>query len=55
MPPLTVVQANDTSFADFYGNLFVVVRPDRYILGVFREEKADLFVAALQGLLQRQL
>ena len=55
MPPLTVVQANDTSFADYYGNLFVVVRPDRYVLGVFREEKADLFEAALQGLLQSQM
>ena|SRR5579859_2064758 len=54
-PPVAVAQANDTSFADYYGNLFVVVRPDRYILGVFREEKADLFVAALQELLQRQL
>jgi 3-(3-hydroxy-phenyl)propionate hydroxylase len=50
---LTVAPANDTSFPDYYRNLFVVVRPDRYILGVFREEKADMFVSAFQDLLQK--
>ena len=52
---LTVVQANDTSFPDYYRNLFVVVRPDRYILGVFREEKADMFVSAFQQLLRKHI
>ncbi|HEY6410653.1 MAG TPA: hypothetical protein VIY29_24640, partial [Ktedonobacteraceae bacterium] len=52
--PLVVVQANGRSFSGYFGNLFIVVRPDRYILGVFREEKADTFVAALQGLLQKR-
>jgi 3-(3-hydroxy-phenyl)propionate hydroxylase len=55
MPPLAIVQANDMSFPDYYDNLFVVVRPDRYILGVFREEEADLFVSAFKGLLQKQM
>lgn len=31
--------------------LFIVVRPDRYVLGVFREEKAEQFVSAFQRLL----
>jgi 3-(3-hydroxy-phenyl)propionate hydroxylase len=29
-------------------NLFILVRPDRYIYGVFREENADAFAATLQ-------
>ena len=49
----TVVQANDTSFPYYYRNFFVVVRPDRYILGVFKEEKANDFVSAFQGLLRK--
>lgn len=53
IPLLTVVQTNNTGFPDYYRNLFVVVRPDRYILGAFREEKADMFVSAFQGLLQK--
>jgi hypothetical protein len=33
---------------------FIVVRPDRFILGIFNEEKADLFVSAFQRLLHRR-
>lgn len=51
--PLMVVQSNDTDFLANYRDLFVVVRPDRYILGVFREEKADMFVSAFQRLLHK--
>jgi len=51
--PLMVVQSHDTGFLADYRDLFVVVRPDRYILGVFREEKADMFVSAFQRLLNR--
>jgi hypothetical protein len=29
-------------------NLFILVRPDRYIYGVFREERADAFATAFQ-------
>ncbi len=29
-------------------DLFILVRPDRYIYGVFREENADAFVVAFQ-------
>ncbi len=35
-------------------NLFILVRPDRYIYGVFREEHADAFAAAFQNCLTRQ-
>lgn len=51
--PLMVVQSNATDFLANYRDLFVVVRPDRYILGVFREEKADMFVSAFQRLLHK--
>ena len=51
--PLMVVQSRDTGFLADYRDLFVVVRPDRYILGVFREEKADMFVSAFQRLLNK--
>jgi len=50
---LMVVQSHDTGFLADYRDLFVVVRPDRYILGVFREEKADMFVSAFQRLLDK--
>ena len=50
---LMVVQSHDTGFLADYRDLFVVVRPDRYILGVFREEKADMFVSAFQRLLNK--
>ena len=33
------------------GDLFIVLRPDRYVLGVFREEKAEQFVSAFHRLL----
>jgi 3-(3-hydroxy-phenyl)propionate hydroxylase len=35
-------------------NLFILVRPDRYIYGVFREEHADAFALAFQRDLSRQ-
>jgi 3-(3-hydroxy-phenyl)propionate hydroxylase len=31
--------------------LFVLVRPDRYILGVFQEQQAEMFAARLQNYL----
>jgi 3-(3-hydroxy-phenyl)propionate hydroxylase len=53
MQPVVVVQADDTGFLGNNQDLFFVIRPDRYILGVFREKKADVFVSAFQGLLQK--
>lgn len=41
----------ENEISDFMLNrcdLFMLVRPDRYICGVFREERADAFAAALQ-------
>jgi 3-(3-hydroxy-phenyl)propionate hydroxylase len=52
--PLTIVQSNDLNFLRSTSELFVVARPDRYILGAFREEKADTFVSAFQRKLQSQ-
>lgn len=34
--------------------LFVLVRPDRYVLGVFKEGQEDAFVARLQAMLSRR-
>lgn len=49
--PLAVVQLNDANFLRSHRDVFIVVRPDRYIFGVFSEEKADTFVSAFKGLL----
>ena len=50
---LAVVQSNDTNFLRSHRDVFIVVRPDRYIFGVFREEKADTFVSAFKELLTK--
>ncbi|GAC1342392.1 MAG: bifunctional 3-(3-hydroxy-phenyl)propionate/3-hydroxycinnamic acid hydroxylase [Ktedonobacteraceae bacterium] len=46
--PIAVVSSEDPSFLHTKENLFIVVRPDRYIFGVFKEEKADSFVSTFQ-------
>ncbi len=45
------VTSNDDNFLRDHRDLFVVVRPDRYVLGVFTEEKAEKFVSAFKRLL----
>ncbi|MGI9058243.1 MAG: bifunctional 3-(3-hydroxy-phenyl)propionate/3-hydroxycinnamic acid hydroxylase [Ktedonobacteraceae bacterium] len=47
----TTVTSNDDNFLRNNRDLFVVVRPDRYVLGVFTEEKAEQFVSAFKRLL----
>jgi 3-(3-hydroxy-phenyl)propionate hydroxylase len=54
LSPIVVRSAN-TDFLHSDPDLFFVVRPDRYIFGVFKEEKADTFVSAFQRTLQRQI
>ncbi len=51
-PPCIVVHSKSQAFARMRSDQFIVVRPDRFILGVFQEQKADRFVSALQRLLQ---
>jgi 3-(3-hydroxy-phenyl)propionate hydroxylase len=52
--PLVAVRSTDPHLLSTYRDRFVVVRPDRFILGTFTEESADAFVAALQHLLFRE-
>jgi 3-(3-hydroxy-phenyl)propionate hydroxylase len=49
--PITIVRAPDKHFPGISEDYFVVVRPDRFVLGIFKEEEADAFVSALQRLL----
>lgn len=49
--PITIVQAPDMHLPGVDEDYFVVVRPDRFILGIFKEEEANAFVSALQALL----
>lgn len=49
--PLVVVHSTDPDLLSKCQDRFVVVRPDRFILGTFTEERADAFVVALQRLL----
>jgi 3-(3-hydroxy-phenyl)propionate hydroxylase len=51
--PIVVVHAMDNDFLRITQDHYIVVRPDRFILGIFKEEKADLFVSAFQRLLYR--
>jgi 3-(3-hydroxy-phenyl)propionate hydroxylase len=46
------IQQHMTAFLLHNQNIFVVVRPDRYVFGVFREEEAEQFATAFQELLQ---
>ncbi|HEY6540432.1 MAG TPA: FAD-dependent monooxygenase [Ktedonobacteraceae bacterium] len=48
------VRSTDTGLLSRCGDRFVVVRPDRFILGTFTEEGANAFVAALQRVLLRE-
>ena len=52
--PIVVVHSMDKDFLRMSQDHFIVVRPDRFILGIFNEEKADLFVSAFQRLLHRR-
>lgn len=51
--PIVVVHSVDKDFLRVSQDHFVVVRPDRFILGIFKEEKADLFVSAFQERLRQ--
>lgn len=52
VPPYVVVRSNCMDFLRLSQDQFIVVRPDRFILGVFKEKKAGRFVSAFQRLLQ---
>ena len=52
--PLVAVRSTDPDLLSKCRDRFVVVRPDRFVLGTFTEESADAFVAALQRLLFRE-
>ena len=52
-PPIIVVRPTDKDFLGISQDHFIVVRPDRFILGIFKEDEADAFVAAFQRLLDR--
>ena len=49
--PLHVVQTGDTRFLRTCRDRFIVVRPDRYVLGTFEVQNADMFVRSMQGML----
>ena len=52
-PPIIVVRPTDKDFLRESQNHFIVVRPDHFILGIFKEDEADAFVSAFQRLLDR--
>ena len=49
--PIVVVRSMDKDFLREVQDHFILVRPDRFILGIFKEEEADIFVSAFQHLL----
>ncbi len=49
--PIVVVRSMDKAFLRESQDHFIVVRPDRFILGIFKEDEADASVAAFQRLL----
>lgn len=51
-PPCVVIRSNALDFLRLSQDQFIVVRPDRFVLGVFKENKADKFVSAFQRMLQ---
>ncbi|HEV2582535.1 MAG TPA: FAD-dependent monooxygenase [Ktedonobacteraceae bacterium] len=51
--PIVVIRSAHKDFPGVSQDYFVVVRPDRFILGIFKEEEADAFVSAFQRLLQQ--
>jgi hypothetical protein len=50
-PPLTIVHPLDKNFLRTIQDHFIVIRPDRFILGIFKEKEADAFASAFQRLL----
>ncbi len=46
-----VVQTDDTKFLRLCGNEFIVVRPDRFVMGTFTEQNAHIFVRTIQRIL----
>src|SRR6266496_5890732 len=54
-PHFTIVKSNDINFLSSLQDQFIVIRPDRYVLGVFKEKNAPMFVSAFQKLLQHQI
>ncbi len=52
---MTIIRSDSLSaFLGRNPNLFVLVRPDRYIFGAFRRQQAPAFAAAFQNLLQSE-
>ncbi len=52
-PLITIIHPLDKDFLRTNQDHFIVVRPDRFILGTFKEEDAGEFASALQHLLHR--
>ncbi len=51
-PTCVVIRSKVPDFPHMSQDQFIVVRPDRFILGIFKETSADKFVSAFQSLLQ---
>jgi 3-(3-hydroxy-phenyl)propionate hydroxylase len=51
-PSCVVIRSNALDFLRLSQDQFIVIRPDRFILGAFKENKADKFVSAFQRMLQ---
>ncbi|HEX6478313.1 MAG TPA: bifunctional 3-(3-hydroxy-phenyl)propionate/3-hydroxycinnamic acid hydroxylase [Ktedonobacteraceae bacterium] len=52
-PDITIVRSNEIStFLRHDPDLFILVRPDRYIFGAFRHEQAAAFATTFQALLR---
>ena len=49
--PLHVVQTDDTHFLRTCRDMFIVVRPDRYVLGIFKEKDMRKFAMMFQIML----
>jgi len=49
--PLHVVQTNDTHFLRMCRDMFIVVRPDRYVVGIFKEKDMSKFTTTFQTML----
>ncbi len=51
-PSCVVIRSNALDFLRLSQDQFIVIRPDRFVLGAFKENKADKFVSAFQHMLQ---
>ncbi|MEO8971349.1 MAG: FAD-dependent monooxygenase, partial [Ktedonobacteraceae bacterium] len=51
--PLHIVQTDDTNFPRLCRDVCIVVRPDRYVVGVFKEKDTGRFERRLQKMLHR--